>query len=129
MIDTASIVIAYCRTADLESWAQGTLSCILRAAGHSRRQPSRRLRSGAQLSLRRRGSKEKMLNTLRRRADYATLSRRGTFQWTREVRLREYVKRALKATAAVAVIILAGGAVYSLAEGRQFAESCHTALA
>ena len=71
-----------------------------------------------------------MLNTLRRRADYATLSRRGTFrEWTREVRLREYVKRALKATAAVAVIILAGGAVYSLAEGRQFAESCYTALA
>ena len=72
-----------------------------------------------------------MLNTLRsRRADYATLSRRGTFrEWTREVRLREYVKRALKATAAVAGIILAGGAVYSLAEGRQFAESCYTALA
>ena len=56
-----------------------------------------------------------MLNTLRRRADYSTLSRRGTFrEWTREVRLREYVKRALKATAAVALIILAGGAVYSL---------------
>ena len=71
-----------------------------------------------------------MLNTLRRRADYATLSRRGTFrEWTREVRLREYVKRALKATAAVALIILGGGAVYSLAEGRQFAESCYTALA
>ena len=71
-----------------------------------------------------------MLNTLRRRADYATLSRRGTFrEWTREVRLREYVKRALKATAAVAFIILFGGAVYSLAEGRRFAESCYTALA
>ena len=67
-----------------------------------------------------------MLNTLRRRADYATLSRRAAFrEWTREVRLREYVKRALKATAAVAVIILAGGAVYSLAEGRQFAELLH----
>ena len=34
-----------------------------------------------------------------------------------------------QATAAVALIILAGGAVYSLAEGRQFAESCYTALA
>ena len=71
-----------------------------------------------------------MLNTLRRRQDYATLSRRGTFrEWTREIRLREYVKRAIKATAAVALIILGGGAVYSLAEGRRFAESCYTALA
>jgi len=71
-----------------------------------------------------------MLNTLRRRQDYATLSRRGTFnEWTREIRLREYVTRAVRATAAVAFIILLGGAVYSLAEGRRFAESCYTALA
>ena len=71
-----------------------------------------------------------MLNTLRRPAFTPTLGRESTFrEWTREVRLREYVKRALKATAAVALIILAGGAVYSLAEGRQFAESCYTALA
>lgn len=69
-----------------------------------------------------------MLNT-RRRA-YAALDRRGTFkEWTREIRLRDYARRALKATAAVALILLAGGAVYSVLEGRRFAESCYTALA
>lgn len=69
-----------------------------------------------------------MLNT-RRRA-YAALDRLGTFgEWCREVRLRDHVMRALKATAAVALILLAGGAVYSVLERRKFAESCYTALA